>query len=200
MGEGGMHDPSTELAAYRTSSAQQTILLDLLRSQQQLEAMHREDWPKSRRKSLNIDYSGTILRDIGNTRQAQALVAVSMDDLSRLTEKLAFRSADLRQRLKQLKADVENKDNETKDVLKLSPEKNCTRAAQVKLSLITTTLNGLPVAVLGDAVITRAKNQVKLLESLVRFDRWVVRILFVAGVCLTLYGLIKGIKVAAISD
>lgn len=85
-------------------------------------------------------------------------------------------------------------------MLKLSPEKNCTRAAQVKLSLITTTLNGLPVAVLGDAVITRAKNQVKLLESLVRFDRWVVRILFVAGVCLTLYGLIKGIKVAAISD
>jgi hypothetical protein len=85
-------------------------------------------------------------------------------------------------------------------VLKVSPEKNWRRAAQVKLSLIDTTLNGLPVAVLGDEVITRAKNQVKLLEFLVRFGRWVVRILFVAGVCLTVYGLIKGIKVAAVSD
>jgi len=49
--------------------------------------------------------------------------------------------------------------------------------------------------VLGDKVITAAKKQVELLDSGVRVGRWIMKILYLAGAALVLYGILKGIKI-----
>jgi hypothetical protein len=189
-----------ELTAYRHSSGHQTTQLQILASRQQLDAIQGENRTKKRKKAQNIDYSGMVLRDIGNVRGAQALVGVAIDDLSRLIEKLPLRSANLRHTFEQMKNDLAAKKSKIEEQLKPTPENDWARMAQLKLAIISTAIDGLPILVFGDTIITRAKAQVRILDFVVGFGRWTARILFILGVCLTIYGLFKGVKVGGVAE
>lgn len=188
-----------ELTSYRHSSGHQTTQLQLLASRQQVDAQG-ENRSKKQRKAPKTDYSGMVLRDIGSVRGAQALVGVAVDDVSRLIEKLPFRAAKFRHAFEQMKEDLAGKKSKIEEQLNLKSENDWARMAQLKLALISTAIDGLPIMLFGDSVISQANAQVRVLELLVRSGRWVVRILFVIGVTLTIYGLTKGIKIGGIAE
>jgi ribosomal silencing factor RsfS len=184
----------TELASHRASLTEQTTQMQIIQSKQELENLMRENSHKDSKKSANLSHATTILQDTLATRQAQAMVQVDIDGLSRLIDKLAVWSANPREQLDKIKTEIAKTDRQTNDTLKPSSEDSWERAVQVKLAFVITFLNMLPVDFLGDAVINQAKGQVKILDFLVTFGRWVVRILFVVGACFTLYGIFTGVK------
>lgn len=182
-----------ELASYHSSLTAQTTQLQLLDSKQQLERLMQQNSAKNKTEA---DYSAMIMSDTASTYQAQAMVQVDIDSVSSLIEAIPFGSKKLRDQLNEISAKISENDRKAKDTLKPSSEKNWLRAVQIKLALVMTIINELPVAILGDTVITRAKRQAEILGWLISFGRWIVRILFVAAAFLTVYGLFKGIKVS----
>jgi len=68
-------------------------------------------------------------------------------------------AGDLRQQLGQLRPTIEKVNGEVKGALKPSPQKNdWDRELQVKVALIEVGLAEIPVAVLGNKILTRAEK------------------------------------------
>ncbi len=148
-------------------------------------------------KSKNqADFRAMITSDTASVYQAEAMVQEDIEGVRSLIEALPFGSGKLREQLNEINAKVSENDRKSKDTLKPSSDNNWQRAVQIKLALVVTIINELPVAVLGDTVITRAKHQAEILGWVISLGRWIVRILFVAAAFLTVYGLFKGIKVS----
>jgi hypothetical protein len=192
-----LHD---QLASNRVSSGQQSIQLQLLTARQHLEVLQREKLPKSQRKRQDIDYSVQIPFDIAALTSAQSVIRLSLDDVSRLIEKLAFRPASIRQTFDQLKAKIEADNQQAKDVLKPSSNHSWTRVVEVRIAVVSILVGALPLVVLEDQIISTANAQMKLLDFVIRFGRWAIRLLYISGAFLILYGLRKGVRVHGLSE
>jgi hypothetical protein len=178
-----------ELDASRNSSLHQSTQLNQLAQETRMEVMHHQNSP-------NINYKTIIVFDTTRLANARSLVSLSADDVSRLIEKLIFGSTRFKQLLENVKPKTQTDDYQ--QFLQKSRENpDWTDAARVKLAIVSTVTAGLPIMVLGDKVITAAKRQVELLDSGVRVGRWIIKIFYLAGAALVLYGILKGIKIEA---
>jgi hypothetical protein len=174
-----------QLDAYNESSRHQQIRLTLHAHQTQLTTFQNKVLPK-------IDYKGQVLQDTITLRQIQGWVQVESEELSRLIDKMMFRSR-IRERYKafQLQQAAPIKYEPSKDS---SRETDWTDAAQVKIAICSTAVVALPGLVFADGVITTAKKQVKFLGSVVHVGRRAMWILYLIAACLAGYGAWKGIK------
>jgi hypothetical protein len=174
-----------ELDAYQASSRHESIELNLLSLTPKLEVIEH-------RVSPSIDYRSLVVQDTVLLKQAEGLVRAASEDLSRLIDKLVFGSASLKEKRKVFQQAVAL-GGET-PTPSTGREKDWTDAAKMKLAIVSTLVVGIPEMVFGDKVITLANKQVKFLGSVVRIGRWLVRVLYLVGACLTGYGIAKGIK------
>jgi hypothetical protein len=182
-----------QLASYHSSLTTQTTQFQLLDSKQQLEGLMQRDSSKDKTQA---DFRAMIVNDTGSVYQAQAMVQEDIEGVRSLIEALPFGSEKLRDQLNEISAKISENDRKSRDTLKASSDNSWQRAVQIKLALVMTIINELPVSILGDTVITRAKHQAEISGSLISFGRWMVRILFVAAAFLTVYGIFKGVKVS----
>jgi hypothetical protein len=100
----------------------------------------------------------------------------------------------LRQQLEQLKSDVEKANQQVDEAVKPSLKHDWTRLAEVKIAIVSALLQKIPVAVVGDAALTRARAVRESAERISRVASWTGYILYTLGVALTLYAALSGIK------
>jgi hypothetical protein len=175
----------SELESFQSSSQHHATQLGQLSVQQQLGIVQHQTTPTPNFQTL-------VVQDTMALKHAEALSRGDSEGLSRLIEKLVFRSAAFRKELETLSAG-----SGANKVALGSPSKSpdWTDAAQVKLAIVSTAIGGLPVLFFGDKVITAGKEQLKLLDLLMRVARWAAWILAGLGVGLVTYGIVQGVKV-----
>jgi hypothetical protein len=180
---------------FRNESGQSTISMQILITQQQIENLRLE--AEGARNDPNHDYSALIAQDTLAAQQAQTHLDVDFDSISRLIDRLPGGARDLRQQRDQMRAQMEKIDKQVKDMLKPKPDHDVWRFVQVKSAMAMALLEDLPVIVLGDAVLTRAKRVQEAAETLIRMCARAVYVLSLLGLALGLYAAVTGIKTEA---
>jgi hypothetical protein len=139
----------------------------------------------------NRDYSDVIRHDLVVGSQALGDLNSSAGSISRFLDALPPGADDLREQLGQLRPNIEKVNRDVAQTLKPSPENNWKRAVDVKLALISVGLTEIPVAFLGDSVLTRADQVKGAAEKLYRIAQRASYFLYVLGLVL---GLLGGVK------
>jgi hypothetical protein len=178
----------TELNSYGAYLGQSSSQLQLMTVQQQLQLILIENSPERKKKVEDRDFTAIIAQDLPAIATARSEVGVSLDSVSRLIETLPVQSADLKEQFEKLKSQIEADDKGLESVLAPSADHNWRRMLEVKLTLIRPLLNGIRVTVFGDAVQTRAEQQVKIIGFLATVTKWTWRMMIVLGLALALYG------------
>jgi hypothetical protein len=182
-------------AQYRTELDQSTISLQILAVQEQIENLKLES--ERGRKDPNRDFSGLIAQDTARAQQVRAHLDSSLDSVSRLIDKFPSGAQDLRKLRDQVRQNLEKTDEQITGMLKARPEHDVGRLVEVKIAMVLTLVQEVPVAVLGDVTLTAAHRVQEAAERLIRVCTWATYILFVLGLGMGLYATLGGHKIEA---
>jgi hypothetical protein len=177
------------IEAYQGTTQHHTTQLGQLSQGIQLETVHHQMSPTS-------DFKPAILQDALRVKHAESIARQSSENVSRLIEKLMFGREPFRKEFERLNAAFDN------TILQhpIPPNPNWTHAATSKIAVLSTTFGSIPMLFFADQVITTAKKRIALLDSVVRSGRLMEWFLYIAGISLTFYGLVKGIKIPGGSE
>jgi len=181
-------------ALNRTETGQSALSVENLTLQQEIEELRQG--AKDGLKADQRDYSEMIGRDILTGQQMRAHLGASFDSVSRLVDKLPSGAGDLRQQRDELRTEVDGVDKGAADTLKPSSRRDLSRAVEVKVTIARLTGEEIPVALLGDLALTRARSVQEAAERLYRICGWASYVLYVTGVALALYATLSGLKIA----
>ncbi len=190
-----IHDSAAKAEAqFRTESGQTVISLELLVSQEQAELQRLQD-QKAAGKKIE-DYTTLIAQATTQAQQALSDINVDFDSASRLID--ALPSPDLRKLREQVRTPIDKMNMEVTQTLKPSPDHDLVRFVKVKVAMILTLLQAIPVAILGDQALTVAHRVQEATERGIRFCSWFIGFLAFLGFGLGLYAAITGIHTDAV--
>lgn len=178
-------------ALYRTESGQSTLSIQMLQIQQQFTAMKQAAAEQA--KDGERDYSAVIGDDLRRAPQVRAHLNSSVSSLERFIDRLPD-ATHLRQQLEQLKPNIEKANQQADEAVKPSPKHDWNRLAEVKIAMSICLVQQIPVLLLGDAALTRARMARESAERISEIASWVGYVLYTLGVALALYGILSGIK------
>jgi hypothetical protein len=164
----------------------------MLQIQQQFTAMKQA--AANQAEDSERDYSAVIADDLLQARQVTAALNSSVSSLERFIDALPSGRENLRQQLEQLKPSIEKANQQVEEALKPSPKHDWTRSAEVKLAIAGALIQEIPVAVVGDAALTRARTAKASAERISEVASWVAYVLYTLSVALALYGTLTGMK------
>jgi hypothetical protein len=178
---------------YRTELGQSTISTQILQVQQELNNARLDDL----KAAGTEDFTAVVNKDLQLLQQVSSDLNANVDRVSRLLEKVPFYGADdLRKALEGYKPTIEKFNKETVvPTLKPSPKNDVARVIIVKIVLVSTLFEELPVIVIGDRALTRVRWTAEIAERIYQISRWVGYGLFILGVVLGLYALFSGTNI-----
>jgi len=180
---------------FRNESGQSAISMQILTVQMQIQNLKLE--AEKGRTDPQHDYSALIAQDIIAAQQFQANLNADFDSASRLINKLPAGARDLRQQRDQVHTKIEGMNQQVNDTLKPNPKHDVWRLIDVKLAIVMTILEELPVVVLGDTALTAAQQVQGAAEALIRICTRALYVLGLLFLGLGLYATIAGLKTEA---
>ena len=180
---------------FRNESGQSAISMQILTVQQQIQNLKLQ--AEKGRTDPKHDYSALIAQDVLAVQQFQANLNADLDSASRLIDKLPAGARDLRQQRDQVHTHVESTNQQVNDTLKPNPAHDVWRLIDVKLAIVMTVLEELPVVSLGDTALTAAQRVQEAAKSLIRVCTRALYVLGLLFLGLGLYAAITGIKTEA---
>jgi hypothetical protein len=178
-------------ALYRTESGQSTLSVQMFQIQQQFTTMKQA--AANQAEESERDYSAVIADDLRRAPQIRAHLNSIVSSLERFIDKLPD-ARNLRQQLEQLKPNIVKANQQLDEAVKPSPKHDWTRLAEVKIAMSICLLQQIPVLLLGDATLTRARTARESAERISEVTSWVGYVLYTLGIALALYGTLSGIK------
>jgi hypothetical protein len=142
----------------------------------------------------NRDYSDIIGSDLLTLQQVLGDLNSNFDSVSRFLAVFPPGGDDLRKERDLIRASVDKTNQQVKGVLNSSERHDWVRAVEVKMAIVVAAIQGIPVSVLGDAVLTRSQKFQETLDKLYRFSGWASYVLYCLGVGLALYANLSGTK------
>ncbi len=184
-------------AADALQTAENQLHTELGQSNLSLNAIHLAIVEQRReideiKKQRKRDYSAMIRTDSALAQQMLSGLNCDMGSATRLLDSVPFAVDDLRQQLNQLKPNIETVNQQMKDTLKPPERHDWTRAAELKVMIVQCAVAQIPLAVLTDQILTRAKALKAGAEKVYAIARWASTFLYISGVLLALYGLVTG--------
>jgi len=180
---------------FRNESGQSAISMQILTVQMQIQNLKLE--AEKGRTDPQHDYSALIAQDIIAAQQFQANLNADFDSASRLSNKLPAGARDLRQQRDQVHTKIEGMNQQVNDTLEPNPKHDVWRLIDVKLAIVMTILEELPVVVLGDTALTAAQQVQGAAEALIRICTRALYVLGLLFLGLGLYATIAGLKTEA---
>jgi hypothetical protein len=178
-------------ALFRTESGQSVISLQMITNQQQIELLElRREVAKI---DLDRDCSDVIPQALAEAAQVRSHVDMDFDSASRLIDKLP-NAGGLLQLRETIRLDIQKMHQTTEGMFKPSDKHDGRRYVEIKLGMILELLQGLPVAILGDAALTNARKVQDAVQELYVFCSRAIYVLFAIEFCLGLYMTIVGFK------
>jgi hypothetical protein len=143
------------------------------------------------------DFSPIIRTDLLICQQVRGDLNGDFDALSRFLDKLPYRADDLKKERENLKSSIDKINQQVSVWITDSSDKrnDWVRASQIKLAIALAGTQEIPVAVLGDAVLTRSREIRERAEKTYQVARWSTLTLIVMGILVALYGALSGTKV-----
>jgi len=142
----------------------------------------------------NQDYSKIIKNDEAVAQQLLGSLNSDFGSVARFIDSFPSGAVDLRQARDLLRPNVEKIRNDVSELLKPVNSHDWDRAVQVKLGIVMVGTQVIPVAVLGDQLLTRSKEVQEACDKLYRLSGWTSYFLYAVGVILALYANLSGIK------
>lgn len=138
------------------------------------------------------DYSKIIRNDEVVGQQLLGDLNSAFDSVSHYIDQLPSGAVDLRQALELQRPNISKVNADVSKVLAPATTHDWIRAVQVKLAIVATGTTEIPVAVLGDRVMTRSQQVQEACDKIYRFSGWASYCLYAAGLLLTLYANLSG--------
>ncbi|HMD10088.1 MAG TPA: hypothetical protein VKH63_21320 [Candidatus Acidoferrum sp.] len=190
-----LHDSLTKAEfQFRTESGQTVISLQILVGQEQAELLRIQDEKRAGKDSTPQDFSTLITQDTVRAQEALAEVNSDFDSASRLIDAFPSTAKDLRNLREQVRGPLEKMNTQVRETLKTKPDHDLPRFVAVKFAMISVILQGVSVALLGDAALTAARRVQEASDYLIRICTRAVYCLVLLGFALGLYAAITGIK------
>jgi len=179
---------------FRNESGQAVISLQILTGQEQAELLRIQAEKQAGKIRRTQDFSDLIAQDTNLAQQALADVNNDFDSTSRLIDAFPARTKDLRNLREHVRGQLEKMNAQVRETLKPTPEHDLSRFVAVKVAMISALLEGIPVAILGDAALTAARRLQEASEYLISICSRAIYFLGVLGLLFGVYAAIAGIK------
>ena len=190
-----LHDSLAKAESeFRNESGQSLISLQILTSQEQAELVRLQEGKRAGKFKATQDFAALIAQDTGRAQEILAGVNSDFDSASRLIDAFPRRARDLRNLREQVRGPLEKMNVEVRETLKPTPEHDLSRFLAVKVAMISTLLEAIPIAVLGDRALTSARRLQDASELLISICSGAIYFLGVLGLLLAVYAAIAGIK------
>lgn len=142
---------------------------------------------------LTSDYSNVIRNDLLMAQQMQGNLNTDFDSVSRFLDKFPSGNGDLLAQRDTLRPNIQKTNQQVSELLAKSPQgHDWVRFVQVKLAVVLAAAQEIPVAILGDAVLTRAKQIRERADKIYAFADWGSYCFYILGIGLGLYANLSG--------